>query len=394
MTALAPRDAVIVAAARTPVGRYRGTLADVRADHLGAHVLQALLARAGIAADQVEDVVFGCVTQVGEQCANVARTAALSAGWPETIPGVTIDRKCGSGEAAVHLAAALIGAGARDIVVAGGVENMTRVRMGGNREVYGAPFGHLLTGRFPQTNQGVAAEEIAARWDLSRAALDAFALQSHARAAAAQDAGAFDAEIAPILVDDWAEPGSAPTGATFARDETIRRDTTSEKLAGLKAVFREEGRITAGNSSQISDGAAAILIMAAERAQALGLHPIARINDYTTVGSDPTLMLTGPVAATRAVLARAGLTLDDIALYEVNEAFAPVPLMWEAELGADPARLNVNGGAIALGHPLGASGARIMTGLLHEMVRRDAQFGLQAICCAGGLGTATILERM
>lgn len=394
MSKLAPRDAVIVAAARTPVGRYRGALANVRADHLGAHVLLALLARTGLDPATVEDVVFGCVTQVGEQCANVARTAALSAGWPEAVPGVTIDRKCGSGEAAVHLAAAMIASGARDIVVAGGVENMTRVRMGGNREVYGAAFGHLLTGRFPQTGQGEAAEEIAARWGLARDVLDAFALQSHFRAAAAQDAGRFDAEIAPLTVDDWAEPGTEATGAVFARDETIRRETSAEKLAGLKTAFREDGRITAGNSSQISDGAAALLIMSAERAQALGLQLRARIKAYTTVGSDPTLMLTGPVAASRAVLARTGLTLADIGVYEVNEAFAPVPLMWQAEMGADPARLNVNGGAIALGHPLGASGARIMTGLLHEMERRDAQFGLQSICCAGGLGTATILERL
>ena len=394
MSVLSPRDAVIAAAARTPVGRYRGTLSNVRADHLGAHVLNALLARTGLSAGEIEDVIFGCVTQVGEQCANVARTAALSAGWPEAVAGVTIDRKCGSGEAAVHLAAAMIGAGARDIVVAGGVENMTRVRMGGNREVYGDPFGHLLTGRFPQTGQGEAAEEIAARWGLSRAVLDDFALHSHARAAAAQDAGTFDAEIAPIAPDDWAEPGTVPTGTTFARDETIRRETSAEKLAGLKTVFREDGRITAGNSSQISDGAAALLIMSAQRAQELGLRPRARIRAYTTIGSDPTLMLTGPVAASRAVLARAGLTLADMALYEVNEAFAPVPLMWQAELDADPARLNVNGGAIAMGHPLGASGARIMTGLLHEMERRDAQFGLQSICCAGGLGTATIPERV
>lgn len=394
MTALAPRDAVIVAAARTPVGRYKGTLANLRADHLGAHVLQTLLARSGLDAAQIEDVIFGCVTQVGEQCANVARTSALSAGWPETVPGVTIDRKCGSGEAAVHLAAAMVSAGARDIVVAGGVENMTRVRMGGNREIYGAAFGHLLTGRFPQTSQGEAAEEIAARWGFSRETLDAFALQSHQRACAAQDRGDFDAEIAALTLDDWAEPGTETAGAIFQRDETIRRETTADRLAGLKTVFREDGRITAGNASQISDGAAALLVMSAERAAALGLRPRARIRACTTVGSDPTLMLTGPVAATRAVLDRAGLSLPEIAVYEVNEAFAPVPLMWQAEMQADPARLNVNGGAIALGHPLGASGARIMTSLLHEMERRDAQFGLQAICCAGGLGTATILERV
>jgi acetyl-CoA acyltransferase len=394
VTALAPRDVVIVAAARTPVGRYRGTLTHVRADHLGAHVLNALLARTGLPADQVEDVVMGCVTQVGEQCGNVARTALLSAGWPEAVPGVTVDRKCGSGEAAVQIAAALIAAGARDIVVAGGVENMTRVRMGGNREVYGEPFGHILKDRFDLTSQGEAAERIADRWGLTRADLDAYALESHRRAAAAQDAGAFADEIAPIRPDDWAEPGTPPTGAVFAADETIRRDSTPERLAGLKPSFREDGRVTAGNASQISDGAAALLLMSAERAAALGLRPRARIRAHATVGSDPALMLTGPVAATRAVLARAGLTTADIPLYEVNEAFAPVPLMWMREIGVDPDRLNVQGGAIALGHPLGASGARIMASLLNMMERRDAPFGLQAICCAGGLGTATILERV
>ena len=394
MSGLAPRDVVIVAAARTPVGRYRGALANVRADHLGAHVLNALLARSGLPADQVEDVVMGCVTQVGEQCGNVARTALLSAGWPEAVPGVTVDRKCGSGEAAVQIAAALIAAGARDIVVAGGVESMTRVRMGGNREVYGDPFGHILKDRFDLTGQGEAAERIADLWGLTRADLDAYALESHRRAAAAQDAGAFEGEIAPIRPDDWAEPGTPPTGALFAADETIRRDTSPERLAGLKPSFREDGRVTAGNASQISDGAAAVLLMSAERAAALGLPSRARIRAHATVGSDPALMLTGPVEATRRVLARAGLTAGDVDLYEVNEAFAPVPLMWMRETGVGPDRLNVQGGAIALGHPLGASGARIMASLLHAMERRDATLGLQAICCAGGLGTATILERV
>ncbi|MFN6978879.1 MAG: thiolase family protein, partial [Gemmobacter sp.] len=316
------------------------------------------------------------------------------AGWPEAVPGVTIDRKCGSGEAAVHLAAALIASGARDIVVAGGVENMTRVRMGGNREVYGEPFGHILRGRFDLTSQGEAAERIADRWGFTRGDLDAYALESHARAAAAQDAGAFADEIAPIRPDDWAEPGTAPSGTLFAADETIRRDTSAERLAGLKPSFREGGRVTAGNASQISDGAAALLLMAAERAAALGLRPRARIRAHVTVGSDPALMLTGPVEATRQVLGRAGLSAGDVALYEVNEAFAPVPLMWMREIGVGPERLNTGGGAIALGHPLGASGARIMTSLLHAMERRDVQFGAQAICCAGGLGTATVLERI
>ncbi|MDX5359059.1 MAG: thiolase family protein [Rhodobacterales bacterium] len=394
MTGLAPRDVVIVAAARTPVGRYRGTLASVRADHLGAHVLNALLARTGLSAGDVEDVVMGCVTQVGEQCGNVARTSLLSAGWPETVPGVTIDRKCGSGEAAVHLAAAMIASGARDIMVAGGVENMTRVRMGGNREIYGDPFGHLIKARFDLTSQGEAAERISDFWGFSRADLDTFALESQRRAAAAQDAGAFVEEIAPICPDDWAEPDTPPTGTLFAADETIRRDTSAERLASLKPSFRPDGRVTAGNASQISDGAAALLLMSADRARSLGLTPRARIRSHLTVGSDPALMLTGPVEATRQALARAGLHTDDVALYEVNEAFAPVPLMWMRDIGVGPERLNVNGGAIALGHPLGASGARIMTSLLHTMERQDVQFGLQAICCAGGLGTATVLERI
>lgn len=394
MSALFENDVVIVAAARTPIGRYKGTLSAVRADHLGAHVLGALLERTVLDASRVDDVVFGCVTQVGEQCANVARTALLSAGWPETVPGMTIDRKCGSGEAAVHVAAALIGSGARDIVVAGGVENMTRVRMGGNREIYGEPFGHILAERFELTSQGEAAERIADQWGFSRDDLDAFALQSQRRAAAAQDAGAFRQEIAPMLVDDWSDQGSAPVGRVFQDDETIRRDTSPERLAGLKPSFRENGRVTAGNASQISDGAAALMLMSARRASDLGLRPRARIRTQVTVGSDPSLMLTGPIEATRRALENAGLETKDIALFEVNEAFAPVPLMWMDEIGVDADRLNVNGGAIALGHPLGASGARIMVSLLHEMERRDAQFGLQAICCAGGLGTATILERI
>lgn len=391
---MSAREVVIVAAARTPVGRFRGSLSGIRADHLGAHVLKALTARAGLDPEAVEDVIMGCVTQVGEQCGNVARTALLSAGWPETIPGMTVDRKCGSGEAAVQTAAGLIASGMADVVAAGGVESMSRVPMGGNRDVHGAPFGHLLTQRFALTGQGEAAERIAELWNLSRETLDAYALESHRRAAAAQDAGAFDAEIVPVEIDALADTNEPPTGVTLAADETVRRQTSLEKLASLKTSFREEGRITAGNASQISDGAAALLLMSAEKAASLGLRPLARIRAMAVVGSDPTLMLTGPVAATRKVLDRAGLGRDEIDLYEVNEAFAPVPLMWLAEIGADPARLNVNGGAIALGHPLGASGARIMCSLVHEMARRGARYGLQAICCAGGLGTATILERM
>jgi acetyl-CoA acyltransferase len=384
---------VLVAAARTPIGRFRGSLADVRADHLGAHLIQELANRAGLSPEQIEDVIFGCVTQVGEQSANIARTAVLGAGWPVTIPGMTIDRKCGSAEAAVHVAVGLIAAGAVDIVIAGGAENMSRVPMGGNRDVHGKPFGWLAAEKFDLTSQGEAAERIIDAWGFSRQQLDQYAVESHRRAAAAADAGFFDKEIVPVPVASLSEnrESSAPA---FAKDETIRRETSEEKLAKLKTSFRPDGRITAGNASQISDGAAAVLLMSESAARRLGIKPRARIRAFTTVGSDPTLMLTGPIAATEKVLQRGGLTKRDIDLYEVNEAFACVPLLWMKELGIGSDRLNVNGGAIALGHPLGASGARIMTTLLHELERRNARFGLQAICCAGGMGTATILERL
>ena len=384
---------VIVAAARTPVGRFRGSLADVRADHLGAHLIKELIARAGLTPAQVDDVIFGCVTQVGEQSANIARTSILSAGWPVTIPGMTIDRKCGSAEAAVHVAVGAIAAGAADVVIAGGAESMSRVPMGGNRDVHGEPFGWLASERFDLVSQGEAAERIVDAWSLSREDLDDYAVESHRRAAAAADSGLFRSEIVPIPVASLSEnrQSAAPL---FADDETIRRDTNKDKLAKLKTSFRPEGRVTAGNASQISDGAAAVLLMSENAAQRLGVKPRARIRALTTVGSDPTLMLTGPIAATQKVLQRAGLTREDIDLYEVNEAFACVPLTWMRELGISHDRLNVNGGAIALGHPLGASGARIMTTLLHELERRQARFGLQAICCAGGMATATILERL
>jgi acetyl-CoA acyltransferase len=384
---------VLVAAARTPVGRFRGSLADVRADHLGAHLIQELIGRAGLTSDQVDDVIFGCVTQVGEQSANIARTSILGAGWPVTIPGMTIDRKCGSAEAAVHVAAGAIAAGAADVVIAGGAESMSRVPMGGNRDVHGEPFGWLASQRFDLVSQGEAAERIVDAWSLSRDNLDDYAVESHRRAAAAADSGFFRDEIVPIPVASLSE-NRASAAPLFANDETIRRDTSKEKLAKLKTSFRPEGRVTAGNASQISDGAAAVLLMSETAAQRLGVKARARIRALTTVGSDPTLMLTGPIAATQKVLQRAALTKEDIDLYEVNEAFACVPLIWMRELGISNERLNVNGGAIALGHPLGASGARIMTTLLHELERRQARFGLQAICCAGGMATATILERL
>ena len=387
-------NVVIVEAARTPVGRFRGGLKDVRADHLGAAVLGALVERAGLAPQQVDDVVFGCVSQVGEQCGNIARTALLSAGWPESIPGMTVDRKCGSSEAAVHVAIGSIAAGQADVVIAGGAESMTRVPMGGNRDVHGMPFGWRLSERFALTSQGEAAERLCDLWQFDRAALDDYAIESHRRAARAADAGHFDREIVPVSLTDWSERESGSQGVV-SRDETIRRDTSREKLGTLKTSFRPEGgRVTAGNASQISDGAAAVLLTHEDHARKLGLRARARIVASATVGSDPVLMLTGPIAATRKVLERAGLRLDDIDLFEVNEAFAPVPMVWMREFGVGHERLNVNGGAIALGHPLGGSGARIMTTLLHEMERRQARYGLQAICCAGGLGTATLIERM
>jgi acetyl-CoA acyltransferase len=387
-------NVVIVEAARTPVGRFKGGLKDVRADHLGAAVLGALVERAGMAPQQVDDVVFGCVSQVGEQCGNIARTALLSAGWPESIPGMTVDRKCGSSEAAVHVAIGSIAAGQADVVIAGGAESMTRVPMGGNRDVHGKPFGWLLNERFALTSQGEAAERLCDLWQLDRAALDDYAIESHRRAARAADAGYFDHEIVTVSLAEWSERETGAQGVV-SRDETIRRDTSREKLSTLKTSFRPEGgRVTAGNASQISDGAAAVLLTREDHARKLGLRARARIVASATVGSDPVLMLTGPIAATRKVLERAGLRLDDIDLFEVNEAFAPVPMVWMSEFGVGHERLNVNGGAIALGHPLGGSGARIMTTLLHEMERREARYGLQAICCAGGLGTATLIERL
>jgi acetyl-CoA acyltransferase len=388
------RDVVIVGAARTPIGKFRGSLAGVRADHLGALVLDQLVQRAGVNPHLVNDVIFGCVTQIGEQSANIARTSVLGAGWPQTIPGLTIDRKCGSGEEAVHVAAGLIAFGAADVVVAGGAENMSRVPMGSNRDLHGEAFGWMASERFELTSQGEAAERLCDRWALTREQLDAYSVESHRRAAAAAGEGWFTREIVPVPVEELREKSLEGAAALFAADETIRPATNADKLATLKASFRGDGRMTAGNSSQISDGAAALLLMSADKARKLGVKPRARVRAVTTVGSDPTLMLTGPIAATREVLAKAGLGLDDIDLFEVNEAFAPVPLVWMKELGVPYRKLNVNGGAIALGHPLGASGARIMTSMLHELERRGARYGLQTICCAGGMGTAAIVERL
>jgi len=389
-----PNEIVIVGAVRTPMGRFRGALSQVRGDHLGAVVLNALLERTGVTPEQIDDVIFGCVTQIGEQSANVARTSLLSAGWPDSIPGMTIDRKCGSSEAAVHVASGLLASGMAKMVVAGGIESMSRVPMGSNRDLHGEAFGWLVNERAETPSQGEASERVADKWGLTRDDTDGFAVRSHALAAAATDAGAFDAEIVPVHVPDVAEKGAEITLETLTTDETIRRGSSKEKLGTLKTVFRENGRITAGNASQISDGAAAILVTTRGHAEALGLKPRARVVAFTSVGADPELVLTGPIPATAKVLSLAGMTLDQIDLYEVNEAFASVPLAWLAETGGDPAKLNVNGGAIALGHPLGASGARLMTTLLHALEARGARYGLQTMCCNGGLATATILERL
>lgn len=387
-------EIVIVGAARTPIGKFRGSLATVRADHLGALVINELVKRAGITSADVDDVIFGCVTQIGEQSANIARTALLGAGWPSSIPGMTVDRKCGSAEAAVHIAAGSIAMGSADVIVAGGAESMTRVPMGSNRDLHGEAFGWMVTNRYDLVSQGVAAERIADLYQVTRDDCDDYAIESHRRAAAAADAGYFDREIVPVPVMEVRERTAEGDAPVLRADETIRRDTSREKLSTLKTSFRENGRVTAGNASQISDGASALLVMSADAAKRLGVKPRARIVATVAVGSDPELTLTGPIDATRRLLARTGLSAGDIDLFEVNEAFASVPIAWMREIGVGHDRLNVNGGAIALGHPLGATGTRIMATMLHELERREGRYALQAICCNGGLGTATLIERI
>ncbi|MQA13221.1 MAG: acetyl-CoA C-acyltransferase [Pseudonocardiaceae bacterium] len=378
------RDAVIVEAVRSPVGKRNGALSGIHPAELSAQVLNAVVERAGAEPAAVEDVVWGCVSQVGEQTMDIGRTAVLAAGWPESVTGVTVDRQCGSSQQAVHFAAAGLVAGHYDVVVAGGVESMTRVPMGSSSQ--GAdPFGEQMLARYDGTvpNQGVGAEMIAQRWGFSRTQLDEFSLASHEKAAAAQDAGAFDDQIAPVTL---------PDGTTVGADEGVRRGGTVEKLAGLAPAFREDGVITAANSSQISDGAAALLMMTSEKAAQLGLRPVARVHTAALAGDDPIIMLTAPIPATRKALTRSGLSLDEIGAFEVNEAFAPVPLAWLAEIGADAKVLNPHGGAIALGHPLGGSGARIMTTLVHHMRAAGVRYGLQTMCEGGGQANATIIE--
>ena len=379
------REVVIVEAVRTPIGRRNGALKDVHPVVLAAMALRELMQRAKIDPALVEDVVMGCVSQVGDQAVNIARNAVLQAGFPIEVPATTVDRQCGSGQQAIHFAANLIAAGVCDITIGAGIESMSRLPIGSSTATGGHPFPPSLLEMYPLTHQGISAEMIAAKWEIPREELDAYSLHSHQLAAAATDNGHFDREIMSVALAD---------GSSFTRDEGIRRDTTLEKLAALQPSFKPDGVITAGNSSQISDGAAAVLLMTQEKASELGLRPRARIVAQKVVGVDPVMMLTGPIPATRQVLAKAGLTLGDIDLFEVNEAFAPVVLTWKRELDPDMERVNVNGGAIALGHPLGCSGTRLMTTLLHELERRGARYGLQTMCCGGGLGTATIIERL
>lgn len=380
-------EAVIVDAVRTPIGRRGGGLSSVHPVDLGAQVLAGLVQRTGVDPGLIEDVIWGCVTSIGEQSSNVGRWTALAAGWPETVPGTTVDRACGSSHQALAFGAAGIVAGHYDLVVVGGVESMSRVPMGATRTSgHGEARGPRVAARYPEVefSQGRAAELIARAWGLSRTALDQFSLDSHARAAAARAAGHFDGEIVPVMTE---------TGLV-AVDEGIREGGSLEVLAGLRSAFAEDGVVTAANSSQISDGASAVLLASAEKAAELGLRPLARVHSSAVVGVDPVMMLTGPIPATEKVLARAGLALDDIGTVEVNEAFASVALAWLADTGANPALLNPDGGAIALGHPLGCSGSRLATTLVHRMRRQGIRYGLQTICEAGGMANAVVVESL
>ncbi|MGV0779581.1 thiolase family protein [Mycolicibacterium peregrinum] len=381
-------EAVIVEAVRSPVGKRNGALSGVHPSELSAQVLNGLVQRAGIDPALVDDVIWGCVMQAGEQALDIARTAVLTAGWPETVPGVTVDRQCGSSQQSLHFAVAGVVAGHYDVVVAGGVESMSRTPMGSSLANGGHPYPEAFRERYNgQTpNQGVGAEMIAEQWGLSRTQLDEFSLRSHEKAAAAQDAGAFKDQIVGIRVKD--EHGES----TVLEDGGIRRGGTVESMAAIKPAFKEDGVIHAGNSSQISDGSAALLIMSADKAKDLGLKPLAKVHTAVLAGADPVIMLTAPIPATQKALAKSGLSVDQIGAFEVNEAFAPVPMAWLKDIGADEERLNPNGGAIALGHPLGGSGARILTTLLYHMRDNNIQYGLQTMCEGGGQANATILE--
>ncbi len=384
------REVVIVEAARTPIGRghpQKGQFRDLHPNVLLGAAYQAVIERAGIEPELVEDVVAGAVTQVGEQSNNIARNAWLQAGLPVTTPASTVDRQCGSGQQAVSFAAGLIAAGVHDVMIGAGVEHMGRVPMGSNVahiDEFGTPFPPELMARYELIPQGLSAELIADRWEVTRGEQDALGLRSHQLAGRATDEGRFEREIVPIPVN----------GSTVTIDQGIRWDTSLEQLAALKPAFKDGGTVTAGNSSQISDGAAAVLLMAREKADALGLTARARIYDAISVGVDPVIMLTGPIPATQQLLRRNGMTIGDLDLIEINEAFASVIGAWRRELQPDMDRVNVNGGALALGHPLGSSGARLITTLVHELERSDSELGLVTMCTAGGTGTGTILQRV
>jgi len=381
-------EAVIVEAVRSPVGKRNGGLSGVHPADLSAQVLNALVERAGVDPQIVDDVIWGCVMQAGEQSMDIARTSALAAGWPESVTGVTVDRQCGSSQQSIHFAAAGVVAGHYDVVVAGGVESMTRVPMGAPLGGGGNPFPTGFMDRYGvHPNQGISAEMIAEQWGFDRTELDEFSLGSHEKAAAAQDSGAFDDQIVAIKVQEVGSENNV-----MLKDEGIRRGTPIEKMAQLKPAFKEDGVIHAGNSSQISDGSAAVLIMADEKSKSLGLKPLAKIHTAVLAGADPVIMLTAPIPATQKALKKSGLTIGDIGVFEVNEAFAPVPLAWLHDIGADEKNLNPNGGAIALGHPLGGSGARIMTTMVHHMRDKGIRYGLQTMCEGGGQANATIVE--
>lgn len=381
------REAVIVEAVRTPVGKRNGILSGMRADDLAAKPLAEVIKRAGIPADMVEDVILGCVSQVGEQSSDIARVAALMAGYPVEVPGTTVDRQCGSSQQAIHFAAQAIISGDMDVVVAGGIESMSRVPLGSNRQK--VPFSSELTSKYEMIHQGLSADRIAKKWGFSRQRMDAFALESHQKAIRARNEGRFEKEIMPLEVtlDDG-------TTTTAIHDEGPRADTNMEKLQSLKPSFQADGSITPGNASQISDGANAILLMSREKAEELGVKARFLVLARTVVGSDPTLMLTGPIPATHKVLEKAGLSIHDIDVFEVNEAFASVPMAWLEDTGADANKLNPNGGAIAIGHPLGASGGRLMITMLQELERIGGRYGLQTMCEGHGMANATIVERL
>jgi acetyl-CoA acyltransferase len=378
------RETVIVEAVRTAVGKRNGGLSGMHAADLSAVVLNELLERTGVGPEIVDDVIWGCVSQVGDQSSNIGRYAVLAAGWPESIPGTTVNRACGSSQQALDFAVQAVMSGQQDVVVAGGVEVMSRVPLGAARAT-GMPYGPKVLARYDDFsfNQGLSAEMIAKKWGFSRSQLDEYSAQSHERAAAAQDSGAFTDQIVPVFVDD---------GTLVLDDEGVRRGTTAEKLAALKPAFIDDGVIHAGNSSQISDGAAALLVTTSEIAVELGLTPLVRYRAGAVTGADPVLMLTGPIPATEKVLNKSGVSLGEVGVFEVNEAFAPVPMAWLAETGADPRVVNPLGGAIALGHPLGASGAVLMTRMVHHMRDNGIRFGLQTMCEGGGTANATLVE--